>query len=488
MNDKGISYSGNKRLSTITGREEIFDTPVQSFEGEDVTRVPNLNVVEPVEVIASRSISVEGGPDNKVASKINGPLIVNNKVTVNSPKGLESNNIFIQGDATVSRKFTVGIATPSLAGNPGDVVYNANPAAGGYVGWIYTSDNAWRRFGSVRIAEGSDDVVFDTVGIGTTGPGDCTLKVGSGTSVFCVDGNGVGIGTTANAYKLSIVGGGVSVTGAVVAAAFTGDGSGLTNLQNDSLFSTAGVGTGIFPVDLLNVGIGTTRPEQNIDLTVGAVGSSGTSLLVNGNANITGILTVSNVFVSGIVTATNFDINSSDGLINAGIVTTTVLNVGIGGTIITTVDSVGVGSVGIGSTQPTAALDINGHTKFKTYSENVAALSIASNEVTVDLSEAQSFTLTASDDVNAFVLTNPPSGSTSFTIKILQDSTGSRSVGIDTFKDTGGNSIPIYWPGGVVPIVTTTADKTDIYSFKTFDGDNVTSAGFYGVVGGQNFS
>ena len=254
------------------------------------------------------------------------------------------------------------------------------------------------------------------------------------------------------------------------------------------MFSTAGVGTGIFPVNLLNVGIGTTRPEQNVDLTVGAVGSSGTSLLVNGNTNITGILTVSNLFVSGIVTATDFDINSSDGLINAGIVTTTVLNVGIGGTIITTVDSVGVGSVGIGSTQPTAALDINGHTKFKTYSENVAALSIASNEVTVDLSEAQSFTLTASDDVNAFVLTNPPSGSTSFTIKILQDSTGSRSVGIDTFKDTGGNSIPIYWPGGVVPIVTTTADKTDIYSFKTFDGDNVTSAGFYGVVGGQNFS
>ena len=26
MNDRGISYSGNKRLSTITGREEIFDT------------------------------------------------------------------------------------------------------------------------------------------------------------------------------------------------------------------------------------------------------------------------------------------------------------------------------------------------------------------------------------------------------------------------------------------------------------------------------
>ena len=136
MNDRGISYSGNKRLSTITGREEIFDTPVETVEGEDISQVPNLNVTTPVELIASRSIKVEGGPDNKVVSKFNGPVIVNNKLTVNSTKGFETNNIFIQGDATVSRKYTVGIATPVLAGNPGDVVYNANPAQGGYVGWI----------------------------------------------------------------------------------------------------------------------------------------------------------------------------------------------------------------------------------------------------------------------------------------------------------------------------------------------------------------
>ena len=483
MNDKGISYSGNKRLSTITGREEIFDTPVQSFEGEDITQVPNLNVIEPVELIASRSISVEGGPDNKVASKINGPLVVNNKVTVNSPKGLETNNIFIQGDATVSRKYTVGIATPSLAGNPGDVVYNANPAAGGYVGWIYTTDNAWRRFGSVRIAEGSDDVVFDTIGIGTTGPGDCTLKVGSGTSVFCVDANGVGIGTTANAYKLSIVGGGVSVTGAVVAAAFTGDGSGLTNLQNDSLFSTAGVGTGIFPVNLLQVGIGTTRPDQNADLTVGAVGASGTTLLVRSEARFSGIVTANDVTVTGFSTvAGNYNINNSSGQITAGIITSTNLHVGTGGTIITT--QVGFGSVGIGSTNPTADFDVNVPARFRSTSERVGAASISSNEVTLDLASAMTFTLTASDTINAFVLTNIPTGSSTFTIKVMQDSTGNRSVGIDTFKDTGGNAIPVYRPGGVVPVVTVGAGKSDVYSFKTFDSGST----LYGVIGGQNFS
>ena len=483
MNDKGISYSGNKRLSTITGREEIFDTPVQSFEGEDITQVPNLNVVEPVELIASRSISVEGGPDNKVASKINGPLVVNNKVTVNSPKGLETNNIFIQGDATVSRKYTVGIATPSLAGNPGDVVYNANPASGGYVGWIYTTDNAWRRFGSVRINEGSDDVVFDTIGIGTTGPGDCTLKVGSGTSVFCVDANGVGIGTTANAYKLSIVGGGVSVTGAVVAAAFTGDGSGLTNLQNDSLFNTAGVGTGIFPVNLLQVGIGTTRPDQNADLTVGAVGASGTTLLVRSEARFSGIVTANDVTVTGFSTiAGNYNINNSSGQITAGIITSTNLHVGTGGTIITT--QVGFGSVGIGSTNPTADFDVNVPARFRSTSERVGAASISSNEVTLDLASAMTFTLTASDTINAFVLTNIPTGSSTFTIKVMQDSTGNRSVGIDTFKDTGGNAIPVYWPGGVVPVVTVGAGKSDVYSFKTFDSGST----LYGVIGGQNFS
>jgi hypothetical protein len=69
-------------------------------------------------------------------------------------------------------------------------------------------------------------------------------------------------------------------------------------------------------------------------------------------------------------------------------------------------------------------------------------------------------------------------------MKITQDSTGNRAVGIDTFKTSGGASIPVYWPGGgVLPIVTPTADRSDIYSFKTFDGGST----FYGVVGGQNF-
>ena len=58
-------------------------------------------------------------------------------------------------------------------------------------------------------------------------------------------------------------------------------------------------------------------------------------------------------------------------------------------------------------------------------------------------------------------------------------------MGIDTFKDNGGSTIPVYWPGGgVVPIVTPVASKTDIYSFITFDA----GSSLFGVIGGQNFA
>ena len=63
------------------------------------------------------------------------------------------------------------------------------------------------------------------------------------------------------------------------------------------------------------------------------------------------------------------------------------------------------------------------------------------------------------------------------------------TVDVDSFKDLNLTTpIPVYWPGGVVPTVTTTANRTDIYSFKFFDGSSITTAGLYGVVGGQNFS
>jgi hypothetical protein len=57
-------------------------------------------------------------------------------------------------------------------------------------------------------------------------------------------------------------------------------------------------------------------------------------------------------------------------------------------------------------------------------------------------------------------------------------------VNVDAFRNVVGDALAVYWPGGIVPIATNSANATDIFSFMTFDG----GTSLYGVVGGQNFS
>ena len=493
MNDKGISYNGYKRLSALTGTEEIFDTPVRTITGEDIGNLASLNVTESSQAAFSRSIKVEGGSDNKITSEFNGPVILSNKLTSTSDKGIEANSFFIQGDQIVSRKLALAGSTPVLAGNPGDVVYYSDPTEGGYAGWVYTTANDWRRFGSVSLEKDLNIEVYDKVGIGTTNPFDLTLQVGSGTSLFAADSDGVGVGTTANGYKLNVEGG-AFVSGIVTASKFSGDGSELTSLNVSATGwtnYTSGVGSITYNTSQDKVGIGTTQPRFSLE--VGNIGASGTSFYVNGDSHLVGFVTTNDAYVSGMLTVTNVHLPNAAGTVTVnkvGIGTTNPLQsvqVGLGNTTDVMVIS-GVGSVGVGTTNPSAPIDLQAHTRFRSYSEQVGILTIYSNIVTVDLSQAQSFICTATSDISGFRLYNIPSESTSFTIKMSQDGTGSRAVGIDTFYVGGGSTFPVYWPGGVVPVVTTTASRTDIYSFKIFDGTNVSSVGMYGIVGGQNFA
>jgi len=484
MNDRGAFYVGNKKVNSATGQEQVFDSPIPTVTGEDILSAVSVgfDALTPLEISVSRSIRVEGGTDGTLISEFDGPVIFNQKITSNAPDGIEANSIFLQGDATVSRKYTVGVTQPTVSGNPGDIAYYADPNRGGYVGWIYTLENDWYRFGNISISETENHMIFDRVGIATTSAGTDTFRIGAGSSLFSVNATGgVGIGTTANQYKLN-VNGNTNIGGTITASYFSGDGSSLINLNAAALGWTQITG-GIYNTALNNVGIGTSVPRFNLEL--GAVGSSSTSLHVNGTSTFIGLVTTGNVVVGGMLTSTSFRLDGSSSNIRAGIITTTTLNVGTGGTILTTSGS----NVGIGTTVPRAKLDIEGHTRLKTYSENVEYLLVVANQVTIDLSKAQSFICTATSDINQFNILNPPSASTEFTIKIDQDSTGSRTVGIDTFKDSVNVTIPVYWPGGgVLPIVTPTANRSDIYTFKTFDGSTITSVGLYGVVVGQNFA
>ena len=351
MNDAGDFYVGNKKVSSATGQEEVFDAPIPTVTGEDVSTSGvsvGFDVLTPLEASISRSLRVEGGPDGNIVSEFDGPVIFNEKITSTSTKGVESNSLFLQGDTTVSRKYTVGIATPSLAGNPGDVVYNANPAKGGYVGWIYTTDNDWFRFGSVSLSKTLSIGIFDKVGIATTTPGNNVFKVGNGSTEFSIDTSGrVGVGTSANVFQFRVEGdsylsGNVNSAGVVTASSFVGDGQGLFNLQNDSLFSSvsAGLGTGIFPNNLTRVGVGTSVPHFPLD--VGTTGTGTTDLKVRNNSIFDGRIDANNINVTGIITTANHKLDSTSGEIRTGIITAT--NIVVGTALSTSSNQTGFGT------------------------------------------------------------------------------------------------------------------------------------------------
>ncbi|NDG31602.1 hypothetical protein EB118_16235, partial [bacterium] len=261
MNDRGAFYVGNKKVNSATGQEQVFDSPIPTVTGEDILSAVSIgfDALTPLEISVSRSIRVEGGTDGKLISEFDGPVIFNQKITSNAPDGIEANSIFLQGDATVSRKYTVGVTQPTVSGNPGDIAYYTDPNRGGYVGWIYTLENDWYRFGNISISETENHMIFDRVGIATTSAGTDTFRIGAGSSLFSVNATGgVGIGTTANTFKLN-VNGNTNIGGTITASYFSGDGSSLVNLNAAALGWTQITG-GIYNTALNNVGIGTSVP------------------------------------------------------------------------------------------------------------------------------------------------------------------------------------------------------------------------------------
>ena len=166
-----------------------------------------------------------------------------------------------------------------------------------------------------------------------------------------------------------------------------GNGSNLTPTWNKT---AAGVNT------TSNVGVGTTNPRFTLE--VGAVGASGTSLWVNGNARVSGILTVgsSSIILDG--SANKILVGSGvsiDG--NTGIISATAFYAG--GSIISGGGSGGVNywgsgasgisttaNVAIGTVTPTSKLTVVGNSLFSgiaTFRSNLTLANLTSSSNTL---------------------------------------------------------------------------------------------------------
>jgi hypothetical protein len=208
MNDGGNFYIGNRRIISTTGREEIFDAPVPTVTGEDPTGSNNFgfDLITPDEIRAERSIRVEGGANNNLISEFDGPVVFTNKIT--AIKNIEAGSLLLKGDANVSRNYTVGLNEPNVSGNPGDIVFDANPDKRGEVGWVYTTQNKWQKFGLIRDDDtyyGNFEGTFSGLGSGLTGVSD--IWVANSVGIHTLSNVGIGTNTALEDFTLHVFGG-----------------------------------------------------------------------------------------------------------------------------------------------------------------------------------------------------------------------------------------------------------------------------------------
>ena len=231
MNSDGDFYTGNKRIDSSTGQENLFDLPVPTVTGEEPDKSKStfgFEVLSPMEISIGRGIKVEGGKNKSVISRFDGPVIFNNKLTSYSTKGIEANSLYLQGSENVSRKYTLSGTKPDYTGNYGDLVFYSDPKDKGYVGWIYTRQNEWMDWGfiggpAIQLSTNNNNVGFisaiNIVGLGLTLTTQYTSGANGGISTIIIDDNPlIAISTgpynqlVGNANQMNFVGGGITLS------------------------------------------------------------------------------------------------------------------------------------------------------------------------------------------------------------------------------------------------------------------------------------
>ena len=377
MNDLGEFYSGTKKLSSATGEEKVIDAPIITFTGDDA-QGENQNKLSGIfdDVLIKERITIEGGDSGNQSSQFYGPVNFTKKITNTSDEGINTNNLYIKGTAPQGKLITVGLGTPTSAEisspNAGAISLKANPTStDGYIGQVYV-DNEWKKFGLISDSADILDIKVDRLGIGNvsvfTNLGesiDSTVKLYvAGKSKFedvtflnaPTFANGVTL-TNTNFSNLNILG----------TARFTGtSGTSYSIYVNDpvDLGSGSTCISRFYNLEVANnsyisgnLGIGTTTPSAKLD--------------VNGNVNITGIATANalNINTTGIGTGDLGSNGGPDGVFgiynttNSGsIILITKNSSGIGNSILNLNSSTATvnGNLGIGTTNPTSKLVVNG--------------------------------------------------------------------------------------------------------------------------------
>ena len=104
----------------------------------------------------------------------------------------------------------------------------------------------------------------------------------------------------------------------------------------------------------------------------------------------------------------------------------------------------------------------------------VNAVGNTGTSATINLANGNFVTATLTGNCT-FTFSNPSAGASSFTLFLTNDATPGRSI---TWP------VSVKWPNNTIPVRTTTANKTDVYTFFTLDGGTT----WYGSLTLYNYS
>ena len=87
------TFIGNKKINSSTGKDQLFNAPIPTVTGEDLGVGGGVNVgfdvIDPLEATVKLFLIVEGGSDGSIISKFDKLIVLNNKLTSTSSKGIE---------------------------------------------------------------------------------------------------------------------------------------------------------------------------------------------------------------------------------------------------------------------------------------------------------------------------------------------------------------------------------------------------------------
>ena len=370
------SLKSSENFNIANGKVyQINDNPVLSSTelASSVTTASGITTVGTLkQLVVSSNTSTEAV---KITQSGSG-----NALIVEDETSPDQTAFVISSDGSVGIGTTVGLSYKlTVSSNNATPTYNLSNAIADFTGSVngYTQLNIRNSLAAASASAdfiatadtGSDTTNFIDLGINnsTFSSGSWTVNGALDGYLYTSDGSlSIGIGTTNTAKYLSFFAGGFLAANEQVRINQTGVGIGTTNIT--SKLHVAG-DVRITGVSTLGVTTATNLTTQQLNVS----GITTVGFLTATNAYIgvstVGFITATNAYVSGIttvgfITATNAYIGvSTVGFLTAtnayvsGITTTQTLNVGTGGTVITTTSS---GSVGIGTTNPFYKLEVVG--------------------------------------------------------------------------------------------------------------------------------